>query len=731
MSQNEPDYAEALRRIRTAKATRGTKLSLIKMELTELPEELQDLTWLEVLSVWSNKLSELPEWMSNFTQLQSLDVSHNRLTELPDWMGNFIQLQSLDVSRNRLTKLPDWMGNFTRLESLDVSSNRLTKLPDWMGNFTRLRSLYIGRNPLNLPDEMIPDFLNELIKGEIHQRTLERTLAFLRQLWEGSRTLNEAKVILVGQGDVGKTSLVRRLRDGTFDQHERKTEGIAIHPWALPLNGASVQLNVWDFGGQEIMHATHQFFLTRRSLYVVVLDARGDEAANRLEYWLKIIASVAADAPVLVVGNQTDQHPLDLDQRGLLLKYPQIRAIIPTSCKTGAGIAELRAQIQREIGAMKHVHDLVPLKWWAVKEQIERWPQDYISHERWSDMCAEHGIDDEFAQAVLLRLLNDLGTVLSYHDDPRLADTNVLNPEWVTNGVYTLLNNPELLGRRQGILSIGELPQMLSGHGKRYPAQRCHFITEMMEKFELCFRLDGDRDRVLIPDLLPKDTPDTGAWADALHFRYAYPVLPGSIMSRFIVRSQQAIDGELRWRSGVVLRSAEGNRALVTADSEAARIDIHIDGPPANRRRFLSAIRHSFEQIHNSLSGLKNEVRELVPLPDSKIFFPYANLLKLETRGIKQWYSPDEDAEINVQALLDGYESANERLARQTGDDYTKAPLDHLHNLVEVKTRVLRELQLQKASFGLHVPPHIAIELDQTATEIAHIDSVIRERGGR
>ena len=706
--------------------TQLQRLHMSGNSFSTLPEEIGNLPHLQALDISMTGLNIVPAWITKLTTLRKLYVDYNQLTVLPETLGNLIYLQNLYVSSNQLTALPDWMGNFTHLQILEVSGNHITALPTTLNKLTQLQRIYISNNPLNLPDEMIPERSEELTNNKIPYRTL----TFLRQLWQGSRKLNEAKVILVGEGDVGKTSLVKRLRDNAFDPHEPKTEGIAIQPWTLPFQGESVQLNVWDFGGQEIMHATHQFFLTKRSLYVVVLDSRRDERANRLEYWLKIIASVAADAPVLVVGNQTDQHPLDLDERGLKFKYPQIKAIIATSCKSGAGIAELRGEIEREIGAMKHVHDLVPLKWWDVKQQIEHWPQDFISHERWSEMCAQHDIGDEFVQAVLLRLLNDLGTVLSYHDDPRLADTNVLNPEWVTNGVYTLLNNQDLLQRKHGILSITDLPQILSVHGKRYPAHRCHFITEMMEKFELCFRIDGDRNRVLIPDLLPKAAPETGVWDDALHFRYAYPVLPSSIMSRFIVRSQGAIEGELRWRSGVVLRSDEDNRALVVADSEAAQIDIHISGSPANRRRFLSAIRHSFEQIHNTLSGLKHEVKELVPLPNSQVFFPYANLLKLETRGIGQWYSPDEDADINVHALLDGYESRNERQARQIGDDYEKAPIEHLQNLVNVKTDRLRVLQVQKASFGdSYVPPHIAVEVDRLSNEIKYIEGIIKKRG--
>jgi internalin A len=134
--------------------------------------------------------------------------------------------------------------------------------------------------------------------------------------------LNEAKMVLVGQANVGKTSLVNRLVEDSFDPLESTTLGIDIRPWQILVNDAHVQLNVWDFGGQEIMHATHQFFLTRRTLYVLVIDTRMGEEENRLEYWLKIIRSFGGESPVIVVGNKIDQAKLDIDRRGLMSKYP-------------------------------------------------------------------------------------------------------------------------------------------------------------------------------------------------------------------------------------------------------------------------------------------------------------------------------------------------------------------------------------------------------------------------
>src|SRR5664280_1655409 len=89
-----------------------------------------------------------------------------------------------------------------------------------------------------------------------------------------SSPLDEGKVIFVGRGEVGKTSLVRRLVEKRFNEGESKTQGIRITKWLLPYNGITYRLNIWDFGGQEIMHSTHQFFLTKQSLYVLVLNGR-------------------------------------------------------------------------------------------------------------------------------------------------------------------------------------------------------------------------------------------------------------------------------------------------------------------------------------------------------------------------------------------------------------------------------------------------------------------------
>ena len=339
----------------------------------------------------------------------------------------------------------------------------------------------------------------------------------------------------MGQGAVGKISLIKRLLENTFDEHETKTDGIAINHWHLTVGETPVRLNVWDFGGQEIIHATHQFFLTKRSLYVLVLDSRVSEQKNRLEYWLKIIQSFGGDSPIIVVCNKSDQHDLDLDWKGLHTKYPAIKAFAKTvSCKTGQGIPQLKILVEQEVAELEHIHDELILSWFAVKTKLEEMERDYISYNDYQQMCREEEVSGDLSQQTLLGFLHDLGIILHFHDHPLLEDTNVLNPAWVTRGVYHILNS-YLLFQSKGELDRKMLGRILDLHV--YPRNKHQFIIDMMRKFELCFDFaEFSGQRFLVPDLLAKEEPYTGEWGDSLSFQYHYDILPGSVLSRFMVR---------------------------------------------------------------------------------------------------------------------------------------------------------------------------------------------------
>ena len=148
----------------------------------------------------------------------------------------------------------------------------------------------------------------------------------------GRRPLNEAKLVLVGFGGVGKTSLANRLIHDRFHPREPMTDGIAITDWPIRLRDAKVRLHVWDFGGQEIMHSTHQFFLTHRSLYVLVLNGRQGREDADAEYWLNLVESHGGKLPVIIALNKIKEHAFDINRTALRQKFSAVRDVIATDC---------------------------------------------------------------------------------------------------------------------------------------------------------------------------------------------------------------------------------------------------------------------------------------------------------------------------------------------------------------------------------------------------------------
>jgi small GTP-binding protein len=198
--------------------------------------------------------------------------------------------------------------------------------------------------------------------------------SFRRAREEGTaQPLNEVKLVVVGNEAVGKTSLLRYLiHDKPRDPSEARTPGIVLHE-KIEVQGWSpqqcdVKLNVWDFGGQEMLRGTHRFFLTERSLYLLLLDDRRPDDRT-YEGLLKTIRNRGGESPIIVAINKSDEGKQDLrlDEKGLRDSYSNIVAFLRTSCDPSAwaanSIAALRQKIVEVIKndpRLKHVRDSIP-----------------------------------------------------------------------------------------------------------------------------------------------------------------------------------------------------------------------------------------------------------------------------------------------------------------------------------------------------------------------------------
>ena len=467
----------------------------------------------------------------------------------------------------------------------------------------------------------------------------------------GDFPLNEARVVFVGEEGVGKTSLIKRLTDGAFITYENVTEGIDIKSWLLNINDQSIKLDLWDFGGQEIYYATHQLFLTRRTLYILVLNSRVSEEENRAEYWLKMIEAFGGNSPVLIVGNKSDEQPLDINRKALLSKYSNIKGIFEVSCLTGRGIDDLRYGIKQTISSLPHTFDLIPKTWFEIKAALADLDEDYIAYQDYQVICAEHGLIKSTDQSLLIDFLHDLGSVL-YFDNSRLGNTIIINFRWLTEAIYSIFSS-SLIREDKGVVSFDSLTKILDCN--RYPLNKHRFILDIMQSFQLCYELKNER--FLIPNLLSKKIPlevERHDWSDSLQFQYRYDFLPENILFRFIVRQNQFIDKNCVWRNGVVL-NLKDNIAFIVSSFEEKTINIFVTGLPNTRRDTLAAIRYELDSINETFASL--QVSERVPIPHHPNFsVDYQTLLACEREGLREIIPDGMTTPINVQLLMNGIE---------------------------------------------------------------------------
>jgi len=405
------------------------------------------------------------------------------------------------------------------------------------------------------------------------------------------------------------------------------------------------------------MHATHQFFLSKRSLYILVLDGRKDE---KTEYWLKHIRSFGGDSPVLVVLNKIDENPwFELNRRFLQEKYKNIKGFYRISCADKTGIDEFKKALEKALCDVKIISTIWPVNWFHVKQYLESMTDPFISLEKYNHVCFVHKIGEKSGRDTLVQFLHDLGVFLHF-DDLGLGDIHVLEPRWVTEAVYSILNS-SIVSTTKGILEtafLGDILKQKKEGDFYYPPDKYHYIFELMKKFEICYQLDsGD---ILIPDLLAvEENVFQFDYSGSLKFIFEYDFLPRSVMPRFIVRMHNDIKYNCCWRTGVLLENKGFNAvAVVKADNEEKKIFIYVSGQ--QKRDYFSVIRHTIRAINAGFEKI-NAV-EKVPLPEvNEITVDYTELIGLEKMG-KEFISIGKlGKEFPVESLLNGIEKEEER----------------------------------------------------------------------
>lgn len=664
------------------------QLYLIDNQLVEFPKEITELTNLETLYLHNNKIDNLPKEIRKLKNLKSLILSNNRLTEIPKEISYLINLEELSFYGNKIQKVPEDIGNLTNLKALTLSKNELINLPKEISQLTALEKLYLSGNKLiSIPKELRQ--LSNLKKLDLKNNFLPIPLEILNadenpfniinyyiefieaEKAENLKPLKEGKVIFIGQGNVGKTSLRKCLVDGQCNIDEPKTEGLEVILWNLEIgNNEFVKLNVWDFGGQELYHSTHKFFLKSRCIYILVVDIgeRVEWRTNRIDYWLKTIENLTEDSftekkvPVLIVGTKGEKQiksntlnlPFDINEKQK--KFPKIDIVgfYPVSSRNkGINIDIVKNALINELESI-NVFQKVAGTFFEDKERVENLTQNYITLNQFKEFCPENHEQRLFE-------FDRIGIITTF-DKPGLYDLIVLKPKWITESIYKILSANYILDQTKGTANFQTIKTILNNKAvqdETIDDKEVKTIIELMKRFELCsVQTEGENEIYFFPIFFTVVKPSISlSEMELVHFVYKYNFLSDTLISRFLVKILRSPIYKFNcWRTGVYLEKRVDDeilKAIVEADLDEDFISIKVEAKQSKDRKiFLDELRSYFNDIHNNhFISIVEEEKISVPEHPS-ILLNVNDLLAHKKESNSEIIVPSLDGLFNVRYLL-------------------------------------------------------------------------------
>lgn len=164
------------------------------------------------------------------------------------------------------------------------------------------------------------------------------------------------KIIVVGDNNVGKSTLIENFLSDIFPSNSIQTIGVDFYTKELKVNGKIVKLQVWVFGAEERFKSLLPQYIRGANGALVICDLTNKSTFAHIDEWLSIITTYA-EFPILIVGNKVDMG----DERGIpyeeaieLAKLSGVDGYIECSFKGGENVADMFVGISRLIIEKKY-----------------------------------------------------------------------------------------------------------------------------------------------------------------------------------------------------------------------------------------------------------------------------------------------------------------------------------------------------------------------------------------
>ncbi|SDD18983.1 COR domain-containing protein [Glycomyces harbinensis] len=629
---------------------RLVKLSIFHNDLTDLPASiarLRDLTWLDAAD---NRFGTFPEPVTELTGLTRLEMTRTRLTDLPDSIGRLVNLVHLGLDFNRLTRLPRTITALTNLSRLNLNGNKFNELPEYISGLTGLSRLDAENNGLrSLPRSILKlGRLEQLyLEGNLlppeQRAAAESGLPALREFMEGldtgSADFREAKLVLVGEGEVGKSSLLAAMRGEPFDPHRGSTHGVEVKTLELTGPGgepsSAITMNAWDFGGQKAYRPSHQLFFTAPAVYVVVWKARLGSMQGFVDYWIDLIRRRTSDEHIrihIVATHVDGQHP-KIDQASLMQRYDDvIGGFHFVDSRTGLGIDDLRAALWDSAAAIPQINREVPAGWRNLRRSLIQSGESYLEYDDYLRRAEAHGLDEDAARA-LATIATQLGYWIHYPRINGLKEIVVLKGDWLSKAVSLVVDDAETASRH-GLVEHRRLSRLWNDPGNgpdfRYDPKFHPALIQLMEKYDLSYRIaesEGRPPSSLIAQLVDEVAPPLHrAWdefgphlkedsqlCEFLDTRGAKGI-PEGLLHQLIVRwhrhslGRERFEDSVHWHSGFVIQPSRYTRVMVRLEEQRLRVTVKAAYPELFLETFIQDLE---DYVGEHWPGFR--VKRLVP----------------------------------------------------------------------------------------------------------------------
>ncbi|MBK1648364.1 COR domain-containing protein [Rhabdochromatium marinum] len=578
-------------------------------------QPLAALVNLQQLNLSSTQVSDLQP-LAALVNLQQLDLSSTQVSDLQP-LAALVNLQQLDLSFTQVSDLQP-LAALVNLQQLALwNTSLLNGLPENLVGLASLERLFLN------PQPGLSEIPGEVLSQNDRDNCLPRLRAHLADLKTGATPLRDLKVIVLGNGRVGKTQLCRRLRGETFEKDADSTHGISVTSVDLSLGEEEEQpaiLNLWDFGGQDLYHGTHALFMRTRAIFLLVWTPESEQGEHThgglifrnqpLPYWLEYIRHLGgAKSPVILVQTRCDgglgecpNLPVDADFLVSLLADGRLVKRVAYSAQDVSGRSCLIEAMQQAVSQLRAVQGrpLIGRGRLTVWDQLRTWRnadaeesdpsarRRLIPYDEFAALCAQQ---DVTSTETFVQVLHNAGMVFY---QPNLFENQlILDQSWALDAIYAVFTREgavhETLRRLGGRFTRPLLDRLL-WRDHDLSAHDQGSLIDMMETSGICFvhrrNYDADETEYVAPDLLPDGRmgpPATVAgelaarWdlipgdplTTCLRFPFLSPSIGRAVLSKL---GQLGRDTALYWRYGLCLYDAESRASAILeaiADADA------------------------------------------------------------------------------------------------------------------------------------------------------------------